>query len=145
MRLNENSSSAAAEKISDWSDDMTFFSRFHRSRVLRATNHILPPHLWAVIRWIGPKRRPMSGMQRNVREASCPKRQGVIADALSRGDPTGRITNIGFIFQISKVNGAHYFGDQLPSQAWKWPDGTWFQSRLKIINEYNKPGAERDR
>jgi len=29
-------------------------------------------------------------MQRNVREASCPKRQGDNAEAVSRGDPTGR-------------------------------------------------------
>jgi len=42
-------------------------------------------------------------MQRNVREASCPKRQGDNAEAVSRGDPTGRTLSIGFNSAIAEL------------------------------------------
>jgi hypothetical protein len=32
----------------------------------------------------------------------------------------------------SKVNGAAYDGEQLPRQNWKWPQGTYFQQRLRL-------------
>lgn len=37
------------------------------------------------------------------------------------------------IFQLSKVNGALYYGDALPQQNWKWPKNTWLQQRLREL------------
>jgi len=34
------------------------------------------------------------------------------------------------IFIQSKVNGGVYDGDRLLTQNWKWPNETWFQTRL---------------
>jgi len=37
------------------------------------------------------------------------------------------------IFQNSKANNADYYGDRLPVQNWDWPQGTWFQKRLRRL------------
>jgi hypothetical protein len=37
------------------------------------------------------------------------------------------------IFKQSKVNGAMYFGENLPAQNWKWPKNTWLQERLRDL------------
>lgn len=35
------------------------------------------------------------------------------------------------VFSQSKVNGALYFGEQLPGHSWDWPKNTYFQRRLR--------------
>ncbi len=39
------------------------------------------------------------------------------------------------IFQLSKVNGGIYLGDELPPHNWDWPTKTWFQERLRGVRE----------
>jgi hypothetical protein len=43
------------------------------------------------------------------------------------------------VFDQSKVNGAEYFGDRLPSNSWQWPKDTFLQKRL---NELKKQRLE---
>ena len=49
------------------------------------------------------------------------------------------------IFVQSKVNRGVYCGDRLLTQNWKWPNETWFQTRLhelrKSIWKYSKQAA----
>ena len=35
------------------------------------------------------------------------------------------------VFLQSKVNGAAYFGEELPGRNWKWPKDTYLQRRLQ--------------
>ncbi len=35
------------------------------------------------------------------------------------------------IFEIAKVNGGEYRGENLPSNQWKWPESTWLKKRLE--------------
>ncbi len=37
------------------------------------------------------------------------------------------------VFHNSKVNGAEYREDHLPSQTWSWPSDTYLQRRLKEV------------
>ena len=37
------------------------------------------------------------------------------------------------VFSNSKVNGALYLGDLLPSYGWAWPTETYFQRRRRLI------------
>jgi hypothetical protein len=37
------------------------------------------------------------------------------------------------IFRQSRVNNGIYDGDRLAAQNWRWPEGTWFQSRLRYL------------
>jgi hypothetical protein len=37
------------------------------------------------------------------------------------------------IFAQSKVNGAHYIGEQLPGSYWDWPKETFLQRRLRLV------------
>jgi hypothetical protein len=53
------------------------------------------------------------------------------------------------IFLQSKVNRAAHDGDRLPTHNWDWPQGTWFQNRLRylrktqqIVNAYDRAGLE---
>lgn len=39
------------------------------------------------------------------------------------------------IFQQSKAKDGLYNEDELPQQNWKWPQGTWFQKRLRYVRE----------
>lgn len=39
------------------------------------------------------------------------------------------------IFLQSKANNGSYDEDELPQQNWKWPQGTWFQKRLRYVRE----------
>ncbi|MDH3443913.1 MAG: hypothetical protein OEN50_08330 [Deltaproteobacteria bacterium] len=40
------------------------------------------------------------------------------------------------VFNQSRVNGAKYFGDCLPSYSWEWPKNTFLQTRLsKLRNQ----------
>jgi hypothetical protein len=39
------------------------------------------------------------------------------------------------IFLQSKVNRGTYDGDRLPAQNWDWPQGTWFQNRLRYLRK----------
>ena len=39
------------------------------------------------------------------------------------------------IFLQSKVNRGIYDGDRLPTQNWDWPQGTWFQNRLRYLRK----------
>lgn len=40
------------------------------------------------------------------------------------------------IFFQSPVNSGYYDEDELPQSNWEWPNGTWFQSRLDYIRDY---------
>jgi hypothetical protein len=42
------------------------------------------------------------------------------------------------IFRQSPVNDGYYAEDELPQQNWRWPKGTWFQSRLDLIRERSR-------
>lgn len=39
------------------------------------------------------------------------------------------------IFLQSRANNGLYDEDELPQQNWKWPQGTWFQKRLRYVRE----------
>lgn len=39
------------------------------------------------------------------------------------------------IFLQSKANNGPYDEDELPQLNWKWPQGTWFQERLRYVRE----------
>jgi hypothetical protein len=39
------------------------------------------------------------------------------------------------VFNQSKVNGAEYFGDRLPSNSWDWPKDTFLQKRLNELKK----------
>jgi hypothetical protein len=39
------------------------------------------------------------------------------------------------VFTQSKVNGAEYFGDRLPSNSWDWPKDTFLQKRLNELKK----------
>jgi hypothetical protein len=39
------------------------------------------------------------------------------------------------VFNQSKVNGAEYFGDRLPSNSWDWPKDTFLQKRLSELKK----------
>jgi hypothetical protein len=41
------------------------------------------------------------------------------------------------IFKQSRVNNGAYDGDRLPAQNWHWPQGTWFQTRLRNLRRGN--------
>jgi hypothetical protein len=38
-------------------------------------------------------------------------------------------------FLQSRVNGAPYHGEELPQHKWNWPQGTYLQQRLKLLQE----------
>jgi hypothetical protein len=40
------------------------------------------------------------------------------------------------IFLQSPVNDGWYEEDELPQLNWEWPNGTWFQTRLDHVREY---------
>ena len=40
------------------------------------------------------------------------------------------------VFTQSKVNGAHYIGEQLPGSNWGWPKDTYLQHRLRQVKRY---------
>jgi len=40
------------------------------------------------------------------------------------------------IFFQSPVNSGYYDEDELPQVNWEWPSGTWFQSRLDYVRDY---------
>jgi len=46
------------------------------------------------------------------------------------------------IFRQSRVNNGAYDGEQLPTQNWNWPRGTWFQRRLRYLRRGNKYSRE---
>ena len=37
------------------------------------------------------------------------------------------------VFSNSRVNGAPYWGDNLPAYQWAWPTGTYLQQRLRTV------------
>jgi len=39
------------------------------------------------------------------------------------------------VFNQSRVNGAEYFGDRLPSNSWEWPKNTFLQKRLHELKK----------
>jgi hypothetical protein len=40
------------------------------------------------------------------------------------------------VFTQSKVNGAHYIGEQLPGSNWDWPKDTYLQRRRRQVKRY---------
>ena len=44
------------------------------------------------------------------------------------------------VFSQSKVNGAPYFGDNLPRQQFNWPKDTYLQRRLKRSKWFQSTG-----
>ena len=44
------------------------------------------------------------------------------------------------VFTQSKVNGAHYIGEQLPGSNWDWPKDTYLQRRLRQVKSYQATG-----
>jgi hypothetical protein len=47
------------------------------------------------------------------------------------------------IFIQSKVNNARYDGDHLLVQNWGWPEGTWFQTRLRDLRKSTRKSAKK--
>ncbi len=39
------------------------------------------------------------------------------------------------IFEIAKVNGAIYRGENLPSYPWMWPNSSWLKKRMETIKK----------
>jgi len=51
------------------------------------------------------------------------------------------------IFLLSRVNNGEYDGERLPAQNWDWPQGTWFQKRLRYFRKTQRQilqGIDRD-
>ena len=46
------------------------------------------------------------------------------------------------VFSNSKVNGALYLGDHLPSNGWDWPTETYLQRRRRLIRANVVGGTE---
>jgi hypothetical protein len=44
------------------------------------------------------------------------------------------------VFSQSKVNGAPYFGDNLPGRTWEWPKDTYLQRRLQQSKWFQPSG-----
>jgi len=44
------------------------------------------------------------------------------------------------VFSQSKVNGAPYFGENLPGRAWDWPKDTYLQRRLQNSKWFQSTG-----
>ena len=44
------------------------------------------------------------------------------------------------VFSQSKVNGAPYFGDNLPGRSWEWPKETYLQRRLQQSKWFQSTG-----
>jgi hypothetical protein len=44
---------------------------------------------------------------------------------------TGRPSYWQLVFMQSKINGAVYTGEELPSRNWNWPKDTYLQRRLQ--------------
>ena len=44
------------------------------------------------------------------------------------------------VFSQSKVNGAPYFGDNLPGRSWEWPKDTYLQRRLQQSKWFQSTG-----
>jgi hypothetical protein len=42
------------------------------------------------------------------------------------------------MFLQSHVNNARYEGDRLPMINWAWPQGTWFQKRLRHLRSQQR-------
>ena len=40
------------------------------------------------------------------------------------------------VFNSSKVNGAPYWGDDLPAHRWTWPTDTYMRRRLRILRAH---------
>jgi len=47
------------------------------------------------------------------------------------------------IFLQSRVNNAVYSGALLPAQNWDWPQGTWFQKRLRYLRKTKRQQLQR--
>ncbi len=43
------------------------------------------------------------------------------------------------IFMQSPINNGYYEETELPQQNWRWPQGTWFQTRLSFVRESRPP------
>ena len=44
------------------------------------------------------------------------------------------------VFSQSKVNGAPYFGENLPGRTWDWPKDTYLQRRLQQTKWFQSTG-----
>ena len=47
------------------------------------------------------------------------------------------------VFSNSKVNGALYLGDHLPSYGWAWPTETYLQRRLRLVRANAAEASDR--
>jgi len=47
------------------------------------------------------------------------------------------------VFSQSKVNGAPYFGENLPGRTWDWPKDTYLQRRLQQAKWLQSTGNNR--
>ena len=53
---------------------------------------------------------------------------------MSKQDPSDKMQSLWLkVFNNSKVNGAEYREDRLPSQSWLWPTDTFLQRRLRQV------------
>ncbi len=43
------------------------------------------------------------------------------------------------IFSQSPANKGYYNGEKLPQAHWDWPKRTWFQARLNLVRESDRP------
>jgi hypothetical protein len=53
------------------------------------------------------------------------------------------MTSWQLIFLQSRVNDSAYTGDSLRAQSWDWPQGTWFQERLRYLRALRRQLSER--
>jgi len=49
-----------------------------------------------------------------------------------------------WVFLQSRVNNGFYDGDELAEYYWKWPKGTWFQTRLEYLRDHEQCGSSHD-
>ena len=64
-----------------------------------------------------------------MNRADPPRRRSMKADETELDKPSFWQ----LVFAQSKVNGAHYIGEQLPGSNWNWPKETFLQRRLRQV------------
>jgi hypothetical protein len=63
--------------------------------------------------------------------------------ATTMNQPNSEVAKQSFwqlVFSQSKVNGAPYFGENLPGRTWDWPKDTYLQRRLQQTKWFQSTG-----
>jgi len=68
------------------------------------------------------------------------RKQGATAMTQANSQMANQQSFWQLVFSQSKVNGAPYFGDNLPGRTWNWPKDTYLQRRLQQSKWFQSTG-----